>query len=336
MFTIIGADGKEYGPVTADKLREWIASGRANAQTQCRREGEVAWSTLGSLPEFASGFAATPPPTAFAAGPAASPAGSSSALPATPPDPKAFADAVIASGARVNVFDCLGAGLRTWTSHFLPLVGVTALVWIITFVVGMIPLVGFLSQLLLTGAFYAGLHYYYLGKIRGEPREIGDAFAGFSRGLGALILCNLMQSVVLIGITVLFMAPLVGAFIPLLFSRGGAEEFVLPALAPVALGAITLGGLLVIFVSVSLIFAFTLIIDKGLDAWGAIVVSWRVVIRNWFSVFFVVLLAGLLTGLGLIVVFIGLLLTLPIFFASLMHAYESLFGRTAATPALPH
>lgn len=63
MFTIIGADGKEYGPVPADKLREWIASGRANAQTQCRREGEAAWSTLGSLPEFAASFASTPPPT---------------------------------------------------------------------------------------------------------------------------------------------------------------------------------------------------------------------------------------------------------------------------------
>lgn len=62
MFTIIGADGKEYGPVSADKLREWIASGRANAQTQARREGETAWSTLGSLPEFAGAFAAQPPP----------------------------------------------------------------------------------------------------------------------------------------------------------------------------------------------------------------------------------------------------------------------------------
>jgi uncharacterized RDD family membrane protein YckC len=72
MFSIIGADGKEYGPVTAEKIREWIAAGRANAQTQVRRDGEAAWSTLGSLPEFSP--AATPPPaTALAAAAASAP-----------------------------------------------------------------------------------------------------------------------------------------------------------------------------------------------------------------------------------------------------------------------
>lgn len=52
MFTILGADGKEYGPVTAGKLHEWIAGGRANMQTQARREGEAGWKTLGDFPEF--------------------------------------------------------------------------------------------------------------------------------------------------------------------------------------------------------------------------------------------------------------------------------------------
>lgn len=58
MFTIIGADGKEYGPVATAKVREWISAGRANTATQCRREGETAWSTVGSLPEFSDLFAA--------------------------------------------------------------------------------------------------------------------------------------------------------------------------------------------------------------------------------------------------------------------------------------
>ncbi len=74
MFSIIGADGKEYGPVPAEKIREWIAAGRANAQTPVRRDGEAAWSTLGSLPEFHSPIT---PPTAgdvAAAGETAPPA----------------------------------------------------------------------------------------------------------------------------------------------------------------------------------------------------------------------------------------------------------------------
>jgi len=34
MYTIIGGDQKQYGPVTAEELRRWIAEGRADAQTQ--------------------------------------------------------------------------------------------------------------------------------------------------------------------------------------------------------------------------------------------------------------------------------------------------------------
>ena len=33
MYTIIGGDGKEYGPVTAEQIRSWIAAGRANLET---------------------------------------------------------------------------------------------------------------------------------------------------------------------------------------------------------------------------------------------------------------------------------------------------------------
>ena len=52
MFTIIGADGKEYGPVTAANITDWIAAGRANLQTKARREGETEWRTLGEFAEF--------------------------------------------------------------------------------------------------------------------------------------------------------------------------------------------------------------------------------------------------------------------------------------------
>jgi uncharacterized RDD family membrane protein YckC len=52
MFTILGADGKEYGPVTAGKLHEWIAAGRANMLTKARRDGETEWKTLGDFPEL--------------------------------------------------------------------------------------------------------------------------------------------------------------------------------------------------------------------------------------------------------------------------------------------
>jgi hypothetical protein len=61
MYTILGGDGKEYGPIAAETLKQWIAEGRVNAHTQVLPEGAAAWVQLGSLPEFAG--APTPAPT---------------------------------------------------------------------------------------------------------------------------------------------------------------------------------------------------------------------------------------------------------------------------------
>ena len=60
MYKIIGADGKEYGPISAEGLRQWIAEGRANAQTKVQVEGSAEWKRLEELPEFSTGPAGNP------------------------------------------------------------------------------------------------------------------------------------------------------------------------------------------------------------------------------------------------------------------------------------
>ncbi len=52
MFTIIGGDGQEYGPASADQLRAWIAAGRANLDTRAKAVGSDEWQRLGDFPEF--------------------------------------------------------------------------------------------------------------------------------------------------------------------------------------------------------------------------------------------------------------------------------------------
>lgn len=74
MFTIIGADGNEYGPVTGDTIKDWITAGRANLQTKVRRADETEWKTIGDFAEFnqppalavpAATGATIPTPTSF-------------------------------------------------------------------------------------------------------------------------------------------------------------------------------------------------------------------------------------------------------------------------------
>ena len=52
MYKIIGADGREYGPASADQVKQWIAEGRANAQTRARAEGAGDWKPLADVAEF--------------------------------------------------------------------------------------------------------------------------------------------------------------------------------------------------------------------------------------------------------------------------------------------
>lgn len=53
MYTIIGGDGKEYGPVNLQQLRSWVAAGRANLETQTKFTGSDEWRRLGDFAEFA-------------------------------------------------------------------------------------------------------------------------------------------------------------------------------------------------------------------------------------------------------------------------------------------
>lgn len=53
MYRIIGADQREYGPVSVEQMRLWLAEGRVNAQMLVLTSGGGDWRPLGSLPEFA-------------------------------------------------------------------------------------------------------------------------------------------------------------------------------------------------------------------------------------------------------------------------------------------
>ena len=52
MYKIIGADNAEYGPVSAEQIRQWVGQGRLNGQTRAKAEGSENWKTLAELDEF--------------------------------------------------------------------------------------------------------------------------------------------------------------------------------------------------------------------------------------------------------------------------------------------
>lgn len=86
MFTIIGVDGKEYGPVTADQIRQWITENRLTPAMQARRDGETEWRRIADFAEFA------PPAPAAGGLPPIDPAAiGAPAVPAAPVEPQPVA-----------------------------------------------------------------------------------------------------------------------------------------------------------------------------------------------------------------------------------------------------
>ncbi len=289
MFTIIGGDGKEYGPVTVEQVQAWIAGGRANLETQAKRVGESSWQRLGDFPEFsgatagaASAASAPPPPPAAAPAP-----GRDGAAGTVHVDPKAYADDLIARAAKLDIGSCLERGWNLLKANFWSLVGTTFVLVIVMLIAQSIPFLGLLVGLLLTGVFYGGLYFFYLKKIRGQPAELGDAFAGFSL-----------------------------AFLPLMLA-----SLVVTLLTTLGLLLLILPG---IYLAVSYAFVYLLIVDHKLEFWCAMEVSRRVVTAQWWRVFGLVILGAIIAILGAIGLIIGVFITIPIMIGAMTYAYEDL------------
>jgi hypothetical protein len=65
MYKIIGGDGKEYGPLSAAQIIDYLDDNRANAHTLARPLDVADWKPLSSFPEFSAVLARkaiTPPP----------------------------------------------------------------------------------------------------------------------------------------------------------------------------------------------------------------------------------------------------------------------------------
>ena len=285
MFTIIGADGKEYGPVSADQLKGWIAAGRANGQSKIRREGSTEWKLLAECSEFAVDLS-SPPPVAAMAGPVTAPTG--------PVDPVAFAADLIARAPKLDIFAVLGGSWELLKANLWPLVGATAVVIIAQGVLNAIPFLGILSSLLLSGVFLGGLYLYYLRFLRGETPQFGDAFVGFTLALVPLMLGGVVSS---------------------LLTMVGFLLLIIPG----------------IYLAVAWAFTALLIIDKKLEFWPAMEISRRVISAQWWRVFGLMIVAGILGALGVVGLFVGLFFTIPITIGSLVIAYETLCNPPART-----
>jgi len=287
MYKIIGADQKEYGPVPADQVRKWIAERRANALTKARAEGGNDWKSLSDFAEFAESLTAQ----ATAARPSPPKIG---AL-----DAEKFAAEIMARDYRVDIGDCFSRSWNLVKDNFWLLVGATALISVISLGMQFIPVLGHAAGVLFGFLLWGGLDLLFLKRLRGQPAEAGDVFAGFGLAFGQLMLGSVVAHV-LTGIGLLLC--------------------ILPGIY-----------LLVAW----WMFAPLLIIDKGLEFWPAMELSRKVVNKHWWACFGLLILTFLVGCAGVLALVVGVFVTLPIALGATVCAYQDIFGARPATSESP-
>jgi hypothetical protein len=152
-YFMIGGDKREYGPVDAELIRQWVREGRANGETLLRAENETEWKPLRTFADFQTEFGA--PPLAGAA---------------TPPE---FFEGPHDVPVRVG-----HAFARAWHlvgQHFGVIAAATLMVWMAFTAMLYAPCFGVLAMIFY-GPLFGGLYMLFLKLIREGEASPGDIF----------------------------------------------------------------------------------------------------------------------------------------------------------------
>lgn len=313
MYKIIGADKKEYGPISAGQLREWIQQGRVSAQTLAQAEGETDWRPVIAFSEFAEALAAKSPssPPPFAAGGATG-----------------MAPEILERDYDLDLGGCISRGWDLLQKNMGLLIGATLIymgIEIAFSLLGAIPLIGALFSLLnlfVAAPLLGGLFYVTLQAIRRQPATAGDVFEGFRRAFIQLVLGYVVTTILT---ALCFIPAVIVGLVTLLPSVTQHQE---PSLgAMLTTGAVGLVCFLpLIFLTVNWMFTLPLIVDKRLEFWPAMQTSWKMVRKHWWQLFGLVLLVGLINLGGVLLCCVGLIFSMPLGIAAMMYAYETIFS----------
>ncbi|MCU0785077.1 MAG: GYF domain-containing protein [Verrucomicrobia bacterium] len=175
-YKIIGGDQKQYGPVTAEELRQWIAEGRLSGESLVLTQDGGTWQHLSTLPEFADALR--------------------SQVGAPPVVGRTIsADQILTREPELRIGECLGAGWKFFASDAAFVFAAVLVVGVLNLVMAFTPFIGGMVHLLFSGVLVGGLYLACLRRMRGEPAAVGDVFAGFKLCFVQLMLAGSLTTI---------------------------------------------------------------------------------------------------------------------------------------------
>ena len=181
-------------------------------------------------------------------------------------------------------------------------------------------LIGSVIPVIIVGPMLCGIYMCLLDKIDGRPLAFERLFKGFDYFLPGLVVAVLFMVPVIVFVVLMYV-PMIGMAIA---GAQMSEEAILPFIIGILVVELIFAVVMTLIHSL-LIFAFPLIVDRGLNGFQAVKLSARAVWANRAGV------AGLF-GVGILVVIVGyaalcvgIYLALPVLMMAMAVAYRKVF-----------
>src|SRR6185503_2948059 len=211
----------------------------------------------------------------------------------------------------VSPVECLKGGWNLIKNQYWLILGMVIVGWMIA---SAVPFG------ILMGPMMCGLFLTFFKMRRGEPIEFGTLFKGFEY-LGQSILATLIH---VVPITVLIVGAYIAFYVFFLFAmvtQANQEP------NPAAFIAV------IVVYAVFWIAVYALIVDRNLQGFDAIKLSFRGAFANFWGLLGMMFLNFLLSLAGMLCCIIGVYFMLPISYSAVAIAYEQIFGLRQVAPA---
>jgi uncharacterized membrane protein len=224
-------------------------------------------------------------------------------------------------GGAVRPVECLREGWRLVKDDYWLFLGIT----LVGLIFGSMAPFG-----ILMGPAFCGIHFCLLRKERGRHVSFDMLFRGFdyfAQSLIATLIMVLPLLVLAVACYLLFMVGIIGTIAAMPKPAPGQPpdtSVIWIFVALVTLYALAITGISIVF---NLLFFFTypLIVDRGLSGFEAVKLSIRAAFGNFLGVFGVIVLTQILSILGVLLCYFGVIFVLPITFAMVSVAYQQVF-----------
>ncbi|MCP9761781.1 hypothetical protein [Lacihabitans soyangensis] len=229
----------------------------------------------------------------------------------------------LASGYEVKIGDYISRGYEIFKANMGAYIGYTVLYFLITTVVNMIPFLNIISSLVISPCLVFG--FYLVSKQISQENTLptfNTFFGGFNYA-GKIIVISLITMLVFV---VCMMPFLISVGVSIFALRDSDSSEIISAILAGPLPILGVGLLVMVYFAVSWCFASLIAVFHNKESWAAMEISRKLVGKNWFMMLLFLIVVGVVTAAGFLLLGIGIIFTLPLGICSLYAAFEDICG----------